>query len=316
MARGKLPPYCLSDKYGYRYKPYLGRVLGKIKWGPTVFLAPPDATMSEVWKAYEELTSGPKDTVGWLLNLYRDSERFKELSPKSQKDYSKAIEKLIGAPVGNIKFGDAKLTQVKKQTVRSYLDAYPSPVAANRQIAVLKSAWNWTLERFEVPDNPCIGVKLNREQPRTRLISQDEYNWVQRNAPAPISQMCELAFLLRARLSEVLSLKVSDVSDTHVRLVRLKGSEGERTIMSDRLRAAVSDVRGGEYICYQYSESGFRSAWRRLQGKMKAEGMEPFPFHDLKSLGVSLHPQLHSGHRSPSMRKTYVRQDPEIPATR
>ena len=316
MARGKLPPYCLSDKYGYRYKPYLGRVLGKIKWGPTVFLAPPDATMSEVWKAYEELTSGPKDTVGWLLNLYRDSERFKELSPKSQKDYSKAIEKLIGAPVGNIKFGDAKLTQVKKQTVRSYLDAYPSPVAANRQIAVLKSAWNWTLERYEVPDNPCIGVKLNREQPRTRLISQDEYNWVQRNAPAPISQMCELAFLLRARLSEVLNLKVSDVSDTHVRLVRLKGSEGERTIMSDRLRAAVGDVRGGEYICYQYSESGFRSAWRRLQGKMKAEGIKPFPFHDLKSLGVSLHPQLHSGHRSPSMRKTYVRQDPEIPATR
>jgi integrase len=128
--------------------------------------------------------------------------------------------------------------------------------------------------------------------------------------------MCELAFLLRARLSEVRNLKVSDVSDTHVRLKRLKGSEGERTIMSDRLRAAVSDVRGGEYICHQYTESGFRSAWRRLQGKMKAAGMEPFPFHDLKSLGVSLHPQLHSGHRSPSMRKTYVRQDPEIPATR
>ena len=103
MAKSKLPPYRLSDKYGYRYKPYLGRVLGKIKWGPTVFLAPPDATMSEVWLAYEQLTSGPKDTVGWLLNLYRDSERFKELSPKSQKDYSKAIEKLIGAPVGAIK---------------------------------------------------------------------------------------------------------------------------------------------------------------------------------------------------------------------
>jgi integrase len=128
--------------------------------------------------------------------------------------------------------------------------------------------------------------------------------------------MCELAFLLRARLSEVLNLKVSDVSDTHVRLKRLKGSEGERTIMSGRLRAAVSDVRGGEYICHQYTESGFRSAWKRLQGKMKKDGIEPFPFHDFKSLGVSLHETNHSGHRSPSMRKTYVRQDPEIPATR
>ena len=316
MAPSKLPPYCLSDKYGYRYKPYLGRVLGKIKWGPTVFLAPPDASMSEVWKAYEELASGPKDTVAWLLNLYRDSERFKELSPKSQKDYSKAIDKLIGAPVGNIKFGDAKLLQVKKQTVRSYLDAYPSPIAANRQIAVRKSAWNWTLERFEVPDNPCIGVKLNREAPRERYVTDDEYDWVRRNAPAPIYQMCELAYLLRARLSEVLNLKVSDVSDTHVRLIRLKGSEGELTILSDRLRDAVSDVRGGEYICHQYSESGFRSAWRRLQGKMREDGIEPWPFHDIKSRAVSDHETNHSGHRSASMRKTYVRKLQEVPATR
>ena len=316
MAPSKLPPYCLSDKYGYRYKPYLGRVLGKIKWGPTVFLAPPAASMSEVWKAYEELASGPKDTVAWLLNLYRDSERFKELSPKSQKDYSKAIDKLIGAPVGNIKFGDAKLLQVKKQTVRSYLDAYPSPIAANRQIAVLKSAWNWTLERFEVPDNPCIGVKLNREAPRERYVTDDEYDWVRRNAPAPIYQMCELAYLLRARLSEVLNLKVSDVSDTHVRLIRLKGSEGELTILSDRLRDAVSDVRGGEYICHQYSESGFRSAWRRLQGKMREDGIEPWPFHDIKSRAVSDHETNHSGHRSASMRKTYVRKLQEVPATR
>ena len=316
MARSKLPPYCLSDKYGYRYKPYLGRVLGKIKWGPTVFLAPPDASMSEVWKAYEELTSGPKDTVGWLLNLYRDSERFKELSPKSQKDYSKAIDKLIGAPVGNIKFGDAKLQQVKKQTVRSYLDAYPSPIAANRQIAVLKSAWNWTLERFEVPDNPCIGVKLNREAPRERYVTDDEYDWVRRNAPAPIYQMCELAYLLRGRLSEVLAIRVEHISDTHIEFYRLKGSEGELCALSERLRAALSDVRADPYVCHQYGESAFRSAWRRLQAGMRKAGIEPFPFHDLKAKGVSDHETNHSGHRSPSMRKTYVRKLQEVPATR
>ena len=32
-----------SDKYGYRLKPYLGRVHGKTKWGKTINLAPPDA---------------------------------------------------------------------------------------------------------------------------------------------------------------------------------------------------------------------------------------------------------------------------------
>jgi integrase len=302
----------LSDKYGYRYKPYLGRVLGKIKWGPTVFLAPPDASMSEVWLAYEQLTSGPKDTVGWLLNLYRDSERFKELSPKSQKDYSKAIEKLIGAPVGAIKFGDAKLTQVKKQTVRSYLDAYPSPVAANRQIAVLKSAWNWTLERHDVPENPCLGVRLNRESARDRYVTDDEMKGAMELAPPPIQQMMELAYLLRARYSEVLNLTTDDVSDTHVTLIRLKGSEGELCALSERLSAAVSDVRADPYICHRYTESGFSSAWRRLMAKVD----NPFTFHDLKAKGISDHQNNHSGHRSPAMRKTYVRTLQEVPATR
>jgi hypothetical protein len=78
----------------------------------------------------------------------------------------------------------------------------------------------------------------------------------------------------------------------------------------------VSDVRGGKHICYQYSESGFRSAWRRLPANMKKAGIEPFPFHDLKSKGVSDHETNHSGHRSPSMRKTYVRKLQEVPATR
>jgi integrase len=128
--------------------------------------------------------------------------------------------------------------------------------------------------------------------------------------------MMELAYLLRARLSEVQNLRVSDVSDTHVRLIRLKGSEGELTVLSERLRAAVSDVRGGDYVVHRYSQSAFRSAWRRLQANMKKAGIEPFAFHDLKAKGISDHNTNHSGHRSPVMRKTYVRKLQEVPATR
>jgi integrase len=159
-------------------------------------------------------------------------------------------------------------------------------------------------------------VKLNREAPRQRYVTDDEFKTVLRMAPPPISQMMELAYLLRARLSEVLNLTVDDVSDTHVTLRRLKGSEGELTLLSDRLRAAVSDVRGGRHICYQYSESAFRSAWRRLQAAMRKEGIEVFAFHDLKAKGISDHETNHGGHRDPKMRKVYVRTLQEIPATR
>jgi integrase len=312
----KLPPYVLADKYGYRLKPYLGRVHGKTKWGKTINLAPPDAPMSEVWRAYEEAIGDDRQTVGWLLDLYKDSDRFGELSPKSQKEYASAIEKLTGAPTGDVRFGSVALDLVDKRSIRSYLDAYPSPIAANRQIAVLKAAWNWAIQRYQIPENPAIGVSLNREAPRVRYVSQDEILWVQRNAPPPIYQMCELAYLLRARLGEVLALRVEDVSESHVRLIRSKGSEGELTIISDRLRAALEPVRGGEYICHQYTEHGFRSAWARLKKKMVRDGIEPFNFHDIKAAAISDHPTNHSGHRSPAMRKTYVRTLQEVPATR
>jgi integrase len=314
--RGRLPPYVSVDKYGYKLKRYEGRVHGKIRWGKTTIIAPAEAPMSEVWRAYEEAVGDGTQTVGWLLKTFMDSDQFSALAPKTQKDYRKSIERLVNAPVGKDRLGSVPLDRIDKRSIRGYMDTYGAPVAANRQVAILKSAWNWALERYSIPANPTIGVRLFRETPRTRYVTDDDFSTVQGLAPAPISQMMELAYLLRARLSEVLNLTVDDVSDTHVRLIRLKGSEGELCIISDRLRDAVSDVRGDPYICYRYSESAFRSAWRRLQSKMQNAGIEPYRFHDIKSKGISDHQSNHSGHRSPAMRKTYVRTLQEVPATR
>jgi integrase len=312
----KLPPYVSVDKYGYKLKRYEGRVHGKIRWGKTTIIAPADAPMSEVWRAYEEAVGDGTQNLYWLVSKYTASDKFKSLSNKSQKDYSKALQKLLSAPVGNVTFGSVALHLIEKRSIRSYLDTYPSPIAANRQIAVLKAAWNWAIQRYSIPENPAIGVSLNREAPRVRYVTQDEILWVQRNAPPPIFQMVELAYLLRARLGEVLALTVEDVTESHVRLVRTKGSEGELTIISDRLRAALEPVRGGTHICHQYTEHGFRSAWARIKKKMIADGIEPFNFHDCKASGISDHETNHSGHRSPAMRKTYVRKLQEVPATR
>ena len=312
MRKTKLPPYVSVDKYGYKLKRYEGRVHGKIRWGKTTIIAPADAPMSEVWRAYEEAVGDGRQTVGWLLRLFMDSDQFSGLASKTQKDYRMAIERLVNAPVGNDRFGSVALDRVDKRSIRSYLDTYEAPVAANRHVAILKSAWNWCLERYQIPDNPCIGVKLNREAPRQRYVTDDEYQGAMDLAPPPIQQYMELAYLLRARWSEVRNLTTSDVTDEYVVLERLKGSEGEHTMLSERLRGVLSDVRADPYICHQYTQSGFSSAWRRLMAKVE----KPFSYHDLKSKGISDHETNHSGHRSPAMRKTYVRKLQEVPATR
>jgi integrase len=128
--------------------------------------------------------------------------------------------------------------------------------------------------------------------------------------------MMELSYLLRARLGEVLALRVDDVKDEHIVLRRSKGSEGELTMLSERLIDAVSVIRGGDMVAHQYSQGGFSSAWRRLQGHMKKAGIEPFPFHDIKSKGISDHKDNFGGHRSLNMRKVYVRKLQEVEATK
>ena len=315
MSKTGLPRYVFRARSAYWYKPWLGRVDGKQRWGKTIRLADDTVPMSELWSIWEQLGSAPKDTVRWMLDLYLGSPQFERLKDKTQKDYRAAVEKICSKPVGSKTMGDARLSQVTKRTIRDYLDTYPAPVAANRHIAVLKAAWSWCEERYEIPENPCKSVKLNREEPRQRYVSEDEYETVLRMAPPPISQMMELAYLLRGRLSEVLAIKVEHIHDDYLEFHRLKGSEGELCDLSERLRAALSDVRGEDYVCHQYSPSAFRSAWRRLQGHMKKAGIEPFPFHDLKAKGVSDHETNFAGHRSPNMKKVYVRKLQRVPAT-
>ena len=315
MSKTTLPKYVFRARSAFWYKPWLGRVDGKQKWGKTIRLADDTVPMSELWSIYEGLGQAEKDTVRWMMDLYLGSQQFERLKPKTKKDYLAAVEKICSKPVGSKTFGESRLNRVTKRTIRDYLDTYPHPVAANRHIAVLKSAWSWCEERHDIPENPCKSVKLNREEPRQRYVSDDDYETVLRMAPPPIQQMMELAYLLRGRLSEVLAIRAEHIHDDYLEFHRLKGSEGELCELSDRLRAALSDVRGGEYVCHQYSESGFRSAWRRLQGGMRKAGIEPFPFHDLKARGVSDHVDNFAGHRSPNMKKVYVRKLQRVPAT-
>lgn len=153
---------------------------------------------------------------------------------------------------------------------------------------------------------------------------------VHRLATGYLAIMMELAYLCRARRGEITALRRSDETEEGLRLVRSKGSEGEITAWSTRLRAAVDAAKawnpsapspiGGGYLLHDKAgqpikKNAFDSAWRRLMDKVTAAGVDPFTYHDLKAAGVTRHKTNFGGHRSPKMRKTYVRELQVIEAT-
>ena len=178
MSNQRLPKFVFQSRNAFWYKPWLGRVDGKQKWGRTIRLADDTVPMSELWTIYEQLGSAPKDTVGWMLDLYVGSPQFEQLKPKTQKEYKSAVDKIRNKSTGSGKLGDARLTRVTKRTIRDYLDTYPAPIAANRHCRA--EGGLVVRKRYEIPENPK-SVKLNREEAAT--VTDDEYETALRMAP-------------------------------------------------------------------------------------------------------------------------------------
>jgi integrase len=315
------------------YRKYLGLLEGKPAFAPDVYLCGINAPRSQFWTSYEKATGVRRDTLAWLLDAYLASDQFKGKAERTRESYRGYAVTLKAQRVGRELFGDVELERIDMVTIRTYLDNYRdkkgvrAPISANRQVQFLKSAWNWALERHRhVPVNPCTGVKLNQETARKRYVTDEEYAAAIALGRGLIPIAMELAYLCRARRSEVFSRKVSDCVSDGLILVRTKGSEGEITAWTPRLRAAVDAARafnqsaptpiGGAYLIHDkrgrhIDKNAFDSAWRRFMDKVEAAGIERFTLHDLKSKGVSDQKQNWAGHKSSRMRKTYVRK-PQI----
>lgn len=324
-----LPPYVYRRRHGFIYRQYLGSENGRAKFGKDVFLGGLDTPIREIWVAYDQALGKSTDTLNWLLDEYHKSSQFQELAPKTRKDYDGYRKTLTSQDAGGKPFGQFSLVDIDMYTIRGYLDTYShngrrAPISANRQIQYLKAVWNWALERHkDIPPNPCIGVKLNKQTPRRRLVSREDYEKVRALATGYIPIMMEIAYLCRARRGEITTLKRSDVLEEGLRLVRAKGSEGEITLWSPRLRAAVEAAKAynagapspvtGAWLIHDKAgqpikKNAFDSAWQKVMAKAEAEGVDRFTFHDLKAAGYSEMKNPYAGHASGNMHKVYMRK--------
>lgn len=331
-STSKLPPGVYRDRSRYAYKPYLGKENGKTKWGKPVRLAALDAPLSEVWKAYELATGKRTDTLTWLLTEYNASAAFKECAPATQVHYEKYFTALTEKKTKSGKaFGDFELNLITRKVIQRYLDNEKAKVAANRRIQYLKAAWNWGINRLDgVPDNnPCIGVQLNKERPRDKYVTPEEYLMVYRAGLSMRNPMfayaLEIAYLCRARRGEVFSMTQEDILEDGLMLNRGKGSRSEVILWSSRLKNAVEGCKAiypnaptpikGAYLLHdktgkRYAESALNSAWQRVMKKAKDHyGLKThFTFHDIKAAGCTdAEFENAGGHKTKKMEAIYDR---------
>lgn len=323
MSRNKsnLPPSVVRCRQrGVYFRQYLGRVDGKRKYGPRVHLCSYDSPLSKIWAEYESLQRTETFTVRWLFEQYFQSKSFHQLALKTQQGYRQfagVFMRQVDDYGRNV--GDLKLSQVDQRSLRLYLDAYESPVSANRQIKTLSSAWSWAIQRHPLPENPCRFVKPNKEEARVRYVSPEEYQIAFDLASPWLKCSMELAYICRARAGEIYSLTEDNCTPSGLHLHRKKGSNTEVTLWNPRLEKVVEMCRSlpgsSSYLVRTKSgkvtTSAHNSAWRRLMAKHP----NPFTFHDLKARGLTDMSEVQTpwaGHKSDKMLDVYLRKPKSV----
>lgn len=299
----KLPNYVRLSKGRFVWRQYLGRENGRSLYAKELVLGPGTLTVAQVWDAYNRMADkGPTTgTIQWLVDRFLASAKFDRLAERTQEDYRKYRDAMCNRPSRAGRFGDVELRTVTTRTVNTYLSTSEAPVQANRQVAMLSSAWKWIAGEERIPPNPVPGCRWNPEKARSRYVEDSEFEAVKEEAGPNLRVALEIIYLCRLRKCEALDLETEqDLRFDGLLARRRKGSKTQIVELSERLDKAIQDAKAlhGDVVRKNllvtknftpYTTNGLPSSLRGAckraikKGKIK----KAICLHDLKRKGVS-----------------------------
>jgi len=127
-------------------------------------------------------------------------------APRTQKDNLAEIKRLREL------FDDAPIDSITPSSIAGYRDARTAKVRANREIATLSHVFNMAREwGITTKENPCQGVRKNREKPRDYYANDVVWAVVYSKAPQELKDAMDLAYLTGQRPADVLMMRKDDV---------------------------------------------------------------------------------------------------------
>jgi len=310
-----LPPRMRLKHGAYYYTP---RVNGKQVW---IRLAGNYSEALAKWAEHEGREGNDNGLVSGMIDRFMLTE-LQKYSDKTQDDYRRYCGVLREV------FGDSPL-ELEPHFIQSFLDLSTHKVQANRQIGLLSRMYSVAVGRWGwLQANPCKQIHRNREEHRTRYITDAEYAVLLLHASGTLQCVIELAYLTAARKGDLLKIMLNDDKHDGLHIRQQKTGKYQIFNWSPALRAAFDQAKhlrrrhDSLYLfCTRtgapHSESGFNSMWRRL--KVRA-GLPDIHFHDLRAKSVTDakrkygrdFAQALAGHASGSMTDAYVRDNPSV----
>ena len=169
--------------------------------------------LNEAKRRWAELDCKPAPVETGLMSVIfnryeRDVIPTKSFRTQKDNDYSlKNLRKV---------FDTAPIDVITPQHIAQYRDArsVKAKVRANREIALFSHVWNMAREwGYTAKENPCRGVRKNRETPRDYYADDTVWAAVYAKALEEVKDAMDISYLTGQRPADVLKMMATDIRD-------------------------------------------------------------------------------------------------------
>jgi integrase len=141
-------------------------------------------------------------------------------------------------------FDDAPIDQLLPMHVAQYRDARTAKTRGNREISLLSDVFNMAREwGFTQRENPCRGIKKNKETPRRYYADDEVWNAILDNAEPVLRDAMELAYLTGQRPSDVLKMEWLHIADGAIEVTQNKTGQRLRITIAGQLAKLIGRIQ-------------------------------------------------------------------------
>ena len=192
------------------------------------------------WKQHYETREDDFGRLSEAWLKHRSKEVFDGLLMRSTlNEYKKHVRP--GSRM-ETELGKKPLNQLTTPEIQAYVDT-GKRYQSNRELATLKQMLGWGVNRGMLKNNPALGVKRNKEAPRDRYVTNEEFRLVYQDMPEPIQDLMMLSYLTGLRVGDVLALTYNAIHEDYLCAIEGKTRKKVRFVWSHSLRAIVERIK-------------------------------------------------------------------------
>lgn len=192
-------------------------------------------------------------------------------APRTQKDNIYELKQLREI------FDEAPIDEITPSMIAQYRDTRSAKTRANREIALLSHVFNTAREwGVTTKENPCLGVRKNKEKPRDYYANEIVWKAVYEQAPQELREAMDLAYLSGQRPADVLAMRKDFREGVYLRIAQGKTGKKLRILLEvDGLQNALGNLldqierRNSHHLSpfYIVNEDGKRMSWGMLRNR-------------------------------------------------